>query len=91
MKAEEVETESTVVGFKGMADVGLVGMEFQAQGCQPICRHLAQVLQRSQVGMQDDEVVGIADERGGRLGRAGLTDGGLEAVQRDVGEERREG
>ena len=41
VRAEKVETKSVVVGFEGVADAGFVRVEFQAQGSQPVCRHLA--------------------------------------------------
>ena len=92
-EAQEVEAGSLIrVDPQGMADAGFAGVELQADLPQPGRRLLRDLFDDAQVGMHDDEVVGIAHDQGlpakveARGGDRGLQRG-LETVQGDVGEQ----
>jgi len=82
VEAQEVEADLAVVG-----DEGLLRVEFQPHLCQPFYNHPLQVREHIAVGVENDEPTGVADEAGGRFDRGGLAQGGLKAVEGDVGEE----
>ena len=59
-------------GDEGVGDAGFLRVEFRPHLGRPFYGHPLQVQEHVQVGVKDDEVVGIADDAGGRFGRSGL-------------------
>ena len=75
------------MGFEGVGDEGLLGVELQADFCQPFRCHGFEMVEGVKVTVKHHEVVGVADDAGRRLGGRSLTQDGFEAVEGDVGEE----
>ena len=59
VEAQEVEADLSLVGDEGVGDVGLFRVEFQPHLGQPFYGHPLQVQEHVQVGVKDDEIVGI--------------------------------
>jgi hypothetical protein len=75
------------VGFEGVGDEGLFGVELQADFCQPFRCHGFEMVEGVKVVVKYHEVVGVADDAGRRFSGRSLTQDGFEAVEGDVGEE----
>ena len=86
VKAEEVKPNAALVLVERMGHVGLGAAQAQSHLGQPGFGARLRFQQGRQVFTQDDKVIGVADHHNPVPSRDG-GDGGLEAVQRDVGEQ----
>ena len=63
-KAQEVEAYLFVGGFEGMCDTGFTRFQLQADALEPGFCPGAEGLERLRVSVQNDHIVGIANDRG---------------------------
>jgi hypothetical protein len=90
MKAQKVEAHLAFMFVQRVGDARLARFQVQANFRQPFLCAVAQREQRCQVRVQDDEIVGVPDERR-RVGRGHAAgDGCLKTMQSDVTQQGRQ-